>query len=266
MAFLAPLFFAALLTLAVPVIIHLTQREKKQVVEFPSLMFLAAHPVSVRAAAPHPRLAAAGHAAGGHPADRARVREAVLRSAAVALVERDGSARSGDAARPFVQHGLRRPLGSRAQAAARQAVQGLRAARSRVIDFVRHRRRAPGARHRGSGACVWPRSTRLNSAPKRRATRPALKLAQRVARRIAPAEPRSRDDQRLPAQRLGARRLAAAARGHHLHAGRHHRPAAGEPRRVVGPAAALDLFRTGADHRGGGHREPGARRRSATSK
>ena len=36
----SPLFFAALLTLAVPVIIHLTQREKKQVVEFPSLMFL----------------------------------------------------------------------------------------------------------------------------------------------------------------------------------------------------------------------------------
>lgn len=40
MAFLAPLFFAALITFAVPVIIHLTQREKKQVIEFPSLMFL----------------------------------------------------------------------------------------------------------------------------------------------------------------------------------------------------------------------------------
>src|SRR3954465_4715774 len=40
MAFLAPLFFAALLTFAVPVIIHLTQRERKRVVEFPSLMFL----------------------------------------------------------------------------------------------------------------------------------------------------------------------------------------------------------------------------------
>src|SRR4029079_3612705 len=40
MSFLAPLFFAALAALAVPVIIHLTQREKKQVVEFPSLMFL----------------------------------------------------------------------------------------------------------------------------------------------------------------------------------------------------------------------------------
>jgi hypothetical protein len=40
MAFLAPLFFAALATLAVPVVIHLTQRERKQIVEFPSLMFL----------------------------------------------------------------------------------------------------------------------------------------------------------------------------------------------------------------------------------
>ena len=40
MAFLAPLFFAALLTVAIPIVIHLTQRERKQVVEFPSLMFL----------------------------------------------------------------------------------------------------------------------------------------------------------------------------------------------------------------------------------
>ena len=40
MAFLAPLFFAALATLAIPIAIHLTQRERKQVVEFPSLMFL----------------------------------------------------------------------------------------------------------------------------------------------------------------------------------------------------------------------------------
>src|SRR3972149_5381121 len=40
MGFLAPLFFGALATLAVPVLIHLIQREKKQVVRFPSLMFL----------------------------------------------------------------------------------------------------------------------------------------------------------------------------------------------------------------------------------
>ena len=40
MAFLAPLFFAALATLAIPILIHLTQRERKQIVVFPSLMFL----------------------------------------------------------------------------------------------------------------------------------------------------------------------------------------------------------------------------------
>lgn len=40
MAFLAPLFFVALAGLAVPVLLHLTQREKKQVVRFPSLMFV----------------------------------------------------------------------------------------------------------------------------------------------------------------------------------------------------------------------------------
>jgi hypothetical protein len=40
MAFLAPLFFVALAGLAIPVLLHLTQREKKQVVYFPSLMFV----------------------------------------------------------------------------------------------------------------------------------------------------------------------------------------------------------------------------------
>ena len=40
MSFLAPLFFVALAALAVPVLIHLIQREKKQVVRFPSLMFV----------------------------------------------------------------------------------------------------------------------------------------------------------------------------------------------------------------------------------
>ena len=40
MSFLAPLFFAALAALAVPVLIHLIQREKKQIQHFPSLMFI----------------------------------------------------------------------------------------------------------------------------------------------------------------------------------------------------------------------------------
>src|SRR5262245_25545024 len=40
MSFLAPLFFAALAALAIPVLIHLIQREKKQIMHFPSLMFV----------------------------------------------------------------------------------------------------------------------------------------------------------------------------------------------------------------------------------
>jgi hypothetical protein len=40
MSFLAPLFFAGLAALAIPVLIHLIQREKKQIQHFPSLMFI----------------------------------------------------------------------------------------------------------------------------------------------------------------------------------------------------------------------------------
>lgn len=40
MSFLAPFFLAGLAAVAIPVLIHLIQRERKRVVEFPSLMFL----------------------------------------------------------------------------------------------------------------------------------------------------------------------------------------------------------------------------------
>src|SRR2546425_4411652 len=40
MLFLAPLFLLGLAGLAIPVVIHLIQRERKQVVLFPSLMFI----------------------------------------------------------------------------------------------------------------------------------------------------------------------------------------------------------------------------------
>ena len=40
MSFIAPLFFVALAALSIPVLIHLFQREKKQVMRFPSLMFV----------------------------------------------------------------------------------------------------------------------------------------------------------------------------------------------------------------------------------
>ena len=40
MSFLAPLFFAALVALGVPVLIHMIQRQRTEVIEFPSLMFV----------------------------------------------------------------------------------------------------------------------------------------------------------------------------------------------------------------------------------
>jgi hypothetical protein len=43
-SFLAPLFFAGLVALAVPILVHLTHKERKDVVVFPSLMFLSRIP------------------------------------------------------------------------------------------------------------------------------------------------------------------------------------------------------------------------------
>jgi hypothetical protein len=40
MAFLTPFFLAGLAAIAIPVLVHLVQREKKRVIEFPSLMFV----------------------------------------------------------------------------------------------------------------------------------------------------------------------------------------------------------------------------------
>src|SRR5687768_12216547 len=40
MSFLTPLFFVGLGAIAIPVLVHLIQRERKRVIEFPSLMFI----------------------------------------------------------------------------------------------------------------------------------------------------------------------------------------------------------------------------------
>src|SRR4029453_1640872 len=40
MTFLAPIFLAGLAAIAIPILVHLIQRERKEVVEFPSLMFI----------------------------------------------------------------------------------------------------------------------------------------------------------------------------------------------------------------------------------
>src|SRR5260221_11167873 len=79
MAFLTPFFLAGLGAIAVPVLIHLIQRERKRVIEFPSLMFVRRIPYqSVR---------------------RRRIRHwflLLLRAAAIALI-------AAAFARPFLQ-------------------------------------------------------------------------------------------------------------------------------------------------------------------
>src|SRR4051794_41519484 len=81
MQFLTPAFFLGLGAIAIPILVHLIQREKKRVVEFPSLMFVRRIPYqSVR---------------------RRRIRHwplLLLRAAAIALIV-------AAFARPFLQRG-----------------------------------------------------------------------------------------------------------------------------------------------------------------
>ena len=80
MSFLAPLFFAGLAALAVPILVHLIQRERKEVVQFPSLMFLRRIPYqSVERRRIHNWLLLVLRA-GGDGADRRGVRAAVLQA------------------------------------------------------------------------------------------------------------------------------------------------------------------------------------------
>src|SRR3979411_791194 len=100
MAFLPPCFLLGLGAIAIPVLIHLIQREKKRVIEFPSLMFVrripyqsvrrrrirhwwlllmraAAIPLCVRGAAGAPSLVPAADAGGGDRPDRGGLRASV---------------------------------------------------------------------------------------------------------------------------------------------------------------------------------------------
>ena len=77
MSFLAPLFFAGLATLAIPVLIHLIQRERKNVVHVSIADVRPAHSVLVDPAPSHSQLGAPDAAAGGAGADRRGVRPPV---------------------------------------------------------------------------------------------------------------------------------------------------------------------------------------------
>jgi hypothetical protein len=178
MAFLAPLFFAALLTFAIPIVIHLTQRERKQVVEFPSLMFLEKIPyqsVRRRRIRDWPLLAMRLAAillivlAFARPfferpiaalANRSGPREVVI------LLDRSYSMGYGD-------------RWTRAQAAARQAVQGLTATdHATLILFGSNAQAEVRASADLSRVTAAINAAKVSAESTRYA--PALKLAQRV--------------------------------------------------------------------------------------
>src|SRR3954468_6786634 len=126
MSFLTPLFLAGLGAIAIPVLIHLIQREKKRVIEFPSLMFVRRIPYqSVR---------------------RRRIRHwalLLLRAAAIALIV-------AAFARPFLRQGA---AAAAAGGGARELVILLEQAAS--LGYVDHWTRAKDAARtvvRGLGA------------------------------------------------------------------------------------------------------------------
>ena len=244
MAFLAPLFFAALPTFAIPILIHLTQRERKQVVEFPSLMFLEKIPYQSVRRRTHSRLAAAGDAAGCHSSHRPRLRTAVLRATDRRTRQCIGTARSGHPPRSLLQHGLRRSLDARAsgRAPGRARADGNRSRHAHPV-----RRQCSGRSPRDRGSLARHRGDRRREAQRRsHAIRPGVEARAARARRLDAADARSRHDQRFSAQRMGARRKPQAARRHDVQARADHRRAAGEPDGLERAAAADDVLRAGA--------------------
>ena len=258
MAFLAPLFFAALAALAVPIAIHLTQRERKQIVEFPSLMFLEKIPYqSVR---------------------RRRIRDwplLAMRMAAILLIVLAFS-------RPFFERPLEALAGTsgprevvilldrsysmgygdrwaRAQAAARQTVQGLSPAdHATLILFGTSAQLEVRATADLSRVTAAIDAAKLSAESTRYA--PGLKLAQRV---LVDSTLQTRevvmisDFQRNGWVRDESLRLPE---GTTFEASRDHRRAAGQPHRVIGAASAFDVLRSGACHRRGGGHQPGSGR------
>ena len=119
MSFLTPLFLVGLGAIAVPILVHLIQRERKRVIEFPSLMFVQTHSVSVGAAPADPPLVPAADARRGDRADRRGVRAAVLPAGRRGGRRRRRRARGRHPARSVGEHGLRRSLAARARRGAR---------------------------------------------------------------------------------------------------------------------------------------------------
>ena len=169
MPFLTPLFLVGLGALAIPVLIHLIQRERKRVIEFPSLMFVRRIPYqSVRRRRIRHWFLLLMRAA-AIAADRRGVRAPFLPQGALA-------AAASAAAREIVillDQSASMGYGDhwqRARDAARKAIDGLGGDDKRDARAVRQERRGEHARHLGSARASTRRSTPPRSAPARRAT------------------------------------------------------------------------------------------------
>ena len=218
MSFLAPALLAGLLAIAIPIVVHLVQRERRtrggvSVADVP-----APDPEPVRAAPRHPSLAAAGRcasaafvliavafarpflAAGGAPTAAAAAR---ARSSSCSTVG---------------QHGLRRPLGPRAGGgAARRPRTGARRPRRRRV--LRGRRRSRRPRPTPAPAALLAAIDRAKPGPGLTRYGPALRAAAGLLDASAAHASRDRARLRLPEVRVGPGAGRAAAAGRHAHAG-----------------------------------------------
>ncbi len=197
MAFLAPLFFAALAHVRHPDIDppDATRAQASRRVSVADVS--REDSVSIGAAAQNSRLAAAGHAARGDSPDCAGVCAAVLRSSHHRPGECLGPARGRHPARSLVQHGIRRPLGARAgcRPPGRAGVDGNR---SRHAHSFWHECPGRSTRHRGS-LTRDGRDRRREAQRRGHAIRAGTEARTTRARRLDAADARSRHDQRFPA-------------------------------------------------------------------
>ena len=268
MQFLAPLFFVALAGLAIPVLLHLTQREKKQIVRFPSLMFVRRIPYqSVRRRKIHNwlllmvRLAALALIILAFARPLHRRQTTCRRRLAPARAKWWCCSTPATAWASAI-------AGTRAQAAARDA--------DREADRVGPRLGRAVLARAPTSSCGRPlRRSRLQAAVDSATPSPAPAHAVRAraqggrqhSGRIDAAAARGRAHQRLPARRLARRGRCAAAAGHDAHAGAcSGRRGQAEPQRDRRVARAVDLLRSGARRRDGRHHEPdrAAGRRAAS--
>ena len=263
MNFLAPLFFVALAGLAIPVLLHLTQREKNQIVRFPSLMFVRRIPYqSVRRRKIHNwlllfvRLAA--------------LAMIILAFARPLIGSDDGAAAPGEGAREVVilldtsysmgygtrwergaRRGARRDRPSSAPSIAARWCCSRPAPRSRCARRRERERADRGGRRRRRPARA-PRATR------RRSRSPAASSPTRSCRSARSilisdfqrAGWRGEEGARLP---QGARLTPVPVAGHDGH---------GQRQRHRGVDGALDLLQPGAGHRHRRRRQPLGPRRS----